>query len=280
MGGIGDTAPEVADGVSSELIQRVVAAIVLIPIVLGAVYLGSWMFSLLAAIAVILMASEWEQVTAGARVGRHTYVNVLTGLAAVTVASFGKPDAALVIVVIGAAAGLIIPRGNGVYSRWPSVGVIGVVVPAVCLVWLREASEGMTVIVWLLLVLWATDSVAYFCGRMIGGARLAPTISPGKTWAGFYGGTVAGALVGLATSILVQDVSTIRAVLASVFLSLVGQGGDLAISAVKRHFGVKDMGNIIPGHGGVLDRLDSLLFGAIAVTVLAMAFGGVVPLWP
>lgn len=280
MDAIDDTALEVPERVSSELLQRVVAAVVLIPIALSAVYFGGWMFSALAAVAVVLMASEWEQATGGARIGRHTYLNVAAGLTALTAVSFSRVDIALVIVLFGAIAGLVLPRHDGVHSRWPTIGVIAVAVPAVCLIWLRQADSGMTVILWLLLVLWATDSGAYFVGRLIGGARLAPRISPGKTWAGFFGGTASGALVGLATSILVQDVSAIRTVLASVFVSLAGQGGDLAISAVKRRFGVKDMGSIIPGHGGVLDRLDSLLFGAIAVSALALVFEGTVPLWP
>lgn len=280
MGAIGGTVPEMPERVSSELLQRVVAALVLIPIALSAVYVGGWMFTLLAAVAVILMASEWEQVTGGARAGRHTYLNVLAGLTALTAVSYGQLDIALITVAVGAIASFLLPRHDGVHSRWPSIGVIAVAVPAICLIWLRAADSGMTVIVWLLLVLWATDSGAYFVGRLIGGARLAPLISPGKTWAGFFGGTAAGALVGLAISILVQDVSAIRAVLASVFVSLAGQGGDLAISVVKRRFGVKDMGTIIPGHGGVLDRLDSLLFGAIAVSALALVFEETVPLWP
>ena len=279
-GAIDDTAPEVSESVPSELLQRVVAAVILIPLALTAVYIGGWMFTLFAAVAVILMAFEWEQVTSGARVGRHTFLNVGVGLTALTAVSFGLLDIAIIIVVVGVIASFVIPRHDGIHSHWPSIGVIAVAAPAVCLLWLRETDSGMTVIVWLLLVLWATDSGAYFVGRLIGGARLAPLISPGKTWAGFFGGTASGALVGLAVSILVQDVSTVRAVSASVFVSLAGQGGDLAISAVKRRFDVKDMGTIIPGHGGVLDRLDSLLFGAIAVGVLALVFEGTFPLWP
>ena len=280
MVAIGDTAPQVPDSVRSELFQRVVAAAVLIPIALSSVYVGGWMFSLLAAFAVILMASEWEQVTGEARLGRHTYLNVGAGLAALIAVSLGLLDIALFVVVIGAIASFILPRRDGVHSYWPSIGMIAIAVPTVCLIWLREADSGMTVIVWLLLVLWATDCGAYFIGKLIGGARLAPLISPGKTWSGFFGGTASGAFVGLALSILVQDVSAIKTVSASVFVSLAGQGGDLAISAVKRRFSVKDMGTIIPGHGGVLDRLDSLLFGAIGVGALTLIFEGPVPLWP
>jgi len=270
----------VAESVPSELVRRVVAAIVLIPVALAAVFLGGWTFSALAAVAVVLMATEWEHVTGGEKFGRHALLNMLAGMMALLLVSTGSVEYALATVITLSIASGLTPRRDGSRSLWPSVGVIAVVLPAICLVWLRGTSTGMVVILWILLVLWATDSGAYFVGRMIGGARLAPRISRGKTWAGFYGGTAAGAVIGVATATIVQDISMLRAVMVSIFLSLVGQGGDLAISAVKRHFGVKDMGNIIPGHGGVLDRLDSLLFGAIAIGALAFAYGGTVPLWP
>ena len=269
-----------AERVSSELLRRVAAAILLVPVALVAVYFGGWAFSLLAAVAVAFMTCEWERATGGERAGRHAFIGVVTVLAALAVASTGGVEPALVLVGIGAVVDLVVPRKDGAYSRWPTAGLIVVGVPVVCLVWLRGAGEGMTVVVWLLAVLWATDSGAYVVGRWVGGPRLAPAISPRKTWAGCVGGTGAGALIGLATAVLLPDTSTVRTVLASILVSLVGQGGDLAVSAVKRRFGVKDMGAVIPGHGGVLDRLDSLLFGAVAAAAMAVASGGTVPLWP
>ena len=257
-----------------------IAAIILAPVALAAVYFGGWAFSFLAAVAVAFMTCEWERVTGGGRVGRHAFIGIVTILTALSVVSTGGVEPALAIVGIGAIVDLVVPRRDGAYSRWPTVGLIVVGAPAVCLVWLRGAGEGMTVIAWLLIVLWATDSGAYVVGKWAGGPRLAPAISPGKTWAGCVGGTGAGALIGLATAILLPDTSTIRTVLASILVSAVGQGGDLAVSAVKRRFGVKDMGAVIPGHGGVLDRLDSLLFGAMAVAAMAAASGGAAPPWP
>ena len=257
-----------------------IAATILVPVALAAVYFGGWAFSLLVAVAVAFMTCEWERVTGGGRAGRHAFIGVVTVLAALSIVSTGGVGPALALIGVGAFVDLVVPRKDGAYSRWPTAGLIFVGAPAVCLVWLRGAGEGMTVIAWLLIVLWATDSGAYVVGRWIGGPRLAPAISPGKTWAGCVGGTGAGALIGLATAILLPDASTIRTVLASILVSLVGQGGDLAVSAVKRRFGVKDMGAVIPGHGGVLDRLDSLLFGAMAVAAMAAASGGTAPLWP
>ncbi len=257
-----------------------VSAIILVPVALAAVYFGDWAFLLLAAVAVTFMACEWERVTGGGGVGRHAFIGIVTVLTALAVVSTGGVEPALALVGVGAFVDLVVPRKDGTYSRWPTAGLIVVGVPAVCLVWLRGAGGGMTVIAWLLVVLWATDSGAYVVGKWAGGPRLAPAISPGKTWAGCVGGTGAGALIGLATAILLPDTSTIRTVLASILVSLAGQGGDLAVSAVKRRFGVKDMGAVIPGHGGVLDRLDSLLFGAMAVAAMAVASEGTVPLWP
>jgi len=270
----------VSESVPNELVRRVIAAALLIPVVLVAVFLGGWPFTAMSTVAIVLMATEWERVTGGERFGRHTLLNMFTGLTALSLLSIGSFEYVLAFVVAVSVASGVLPRRDGSYSIWPCVGVIVIVVPVICLVWLRALNTGTIIILWILLVLWATDSGAYFVGRMCGRTRLAPRISPGKTWAGFYGGTAAGAVVGVAIAAIIQDISIFRAVLVSIFLSLVGQGGDLAISAIKRHFGVKDMGNIIPGHGGMLDRLDSLLFGAVAVGIITLACGGTVPLWP
>ena len=275
----GDTAPAVADDASRELSQRLVAAAVLIPVALGAVYAGGWIFAALAAIIVLLLAYEWENVTGDHGPGRQAVLNAVTGVIAVAVTSLGGFGTAVVVVAIGAIINSTVPRSDGTRSWWPAAGVVLVALPAVCLVWLRDGTSGLVIVIWLLAVLWATDSGGYFIGKTIGGPRLVPKISPGKTWAGFFGGSTAGALVGVGTAFLVQDAAAVRTVLASLFVSAIGQGGDIAVSAVKRKFGVKDMSNIIPGHGGVFDRLDSLLFAAIAVAALALASGGTVPLW-
>lgn len=268
-----------SESVSNELVRRVVTAALLIPVVLIAVFLGGWTFFTISAVAIVLMAAEWEGVTGGGMLGRHALLNMFTGLIALSLLAIGSFEYVFAFVIAVSVASGVLPRRDGSYSIWPCIGVIVVIVPAICLVWLRALDAGMIIILWILLVLWATDSGAYFVGRMFGGRRLAPRISPGKTWAGFYGGTAAGVIIGVAIAAIIQDFSIFRTVLASIFLSLVGQCGDLAISALKRHFGVKDMGNIIPGHGGIIDRLDSLLFGAVAVGIIIFACGGVLPLW-
>jgi phosphatidate cytidylyltransferase len=131
-----------------------------------------------------------------------------------------------------------------------------------------------------LALVWATDTAAYIAGRGIGGPRLAPRISPNKTWAGLAGGVVGAALVGLVASLLRDAPADVglpgemwRLVALSGVLALVEQAGDLVESAVKRHFGVKDSGNLIPGHGGVLDRVDGLIAVSLAVAGLSALAG-------
>jgi phosphatidate cytidylyltransferase len=132
----------------------------------------------------------------------------------------------------------------------------------------------------LLLVVWASDIGAYVTGRAIGGPRLAPAISPGKTWSGAVGGLVAAALVGAAASAILRNGPVFwRPMLFAVLIGIISQAGDLFESQLKRHFGVKDSGSMIPGHGGLLDRLDALLTAVPAAALLALTLGRGVVLW-
>ena len=269
----------VGELLSIELFKRLGASFVLIPLALGAVYFGNWLFISLLILVVILMAREWENITGGTLEGIHTALIILTAGVSIIFSSNGAFDLALSTVIVGAFVSFACPRKNNGRSFWPVVGIVIVSLPAICLIWLRNSAEGLTIVIWLLLVLWATDSGGFFCGKLIGGRRLVPRISPGKTWSGCLGGTISGVLVGVAMAFFLVESSYIKVIFLSTVISLVGQGGDITISALKRYFGVKDMGNIIPGHGGVWDRLDSLAFSAVAVAFLGMCLGGTVPLW-
>jgi phosphatidate cytidylyltransferase len=132
--------------------------------------------------------------------------------------------------------------------------------------WLRQDPQvGLAVTLWILALVWATDTGAYFAGRLIGGPKLAPAISPKKTWSGLLGGMIAAAVVGAAAAALREDWAPATLAAASVILAVIAQGGDLLESSIKRHFGVKDASGLIPGHGGLMDRVDGLLTVAIAV---------------
>ncbi|MCF3947458.1 phosphatidate cytidylyltransferase [Acidiphilium sp. AL] len=145
--------------------------------------------------------------------------------------------------------------------------------PAIALLWLRFLPHGPADILFLLVVVWATDIGAYAAGRLIGGAKLAPAVSPGKTISGAIGGLAIGILAGV---IIARGPSGI---LPAALLSAVSQAGDLAESALKRRLGVKDSGRTIPGHGGLFDRLDGVLAAAPIAAGLALLAQGGVPLW-
>jgi len=252
---------------------RVASAAVLAPIALAAVWFGGAWFYLLVLLAAGLMAMEWSRVSFGA-------VNpVYVGLIVLSVAAVALQmihggawiglGAAVCLALAAGIAGL--RQGFG----WSVVGAFYIVLPCFAMVWLREADEhGRTVVLWLMLSVWATDIGAYFAGRSIGGPKLAPRISPNKTWAGLAGGMAAAALVGAATAALTELASQQRLLLAGLATAVLAQAGDLSKSAWKRHFGVKDSGSLIPGHGGVIDRLDGLLFVALGAAMMALLNGG------
>lgn len=162
-----------------------------------------------------------------------------------------------------------IVRGWGI--GWSVGGFVYALLPALALLWLRDrADNGIALVLWVFLVTWSTDIGGYFAGRRFGGRKLAPSISPGKTWAGLYGGIVAAALIGGAW-VLALGLDKRLLILAPLF-ALAAQIGDLAESKMKRIAGVKDSGNWLPGHGGLLDRLDGLV--PVAVLTVAAHFVG------
>jgi phosphatidate cytidylyltransferase len=153
---------------------------------------------------------------------------------------------------------------------WQATGFLYALAAAVSLLWIRDrADDGLSLVMWVFVVVWTTDIGAYFTGRAIGGPKLAPAISPGKTWAGLYGGVAAATLVGGAW-VLITDLRPILLLLAPL-LSVASQGGDLFESWMKRRSGVKDSGHWLPGHGGVFDRLDGLLPVAILTAIAVIA---------
>ena len=188
----------------------------------------------------------------------------------------------LIVVALMAYEWNRICRGASSRKRplWLAAGLVYIAVPCIAMSWLRATPEtGLAIILWLLAVIWATDIGAYFAGRGIGGPKLAPRISPKKTWAGLAGGMIAAGVVGAVAAAVLDLPDSLELIAFSMTLAVVAQGGDLAESAVKRHFKVKDSGTIIPGHGGLLDRLDGLLTAAPAVAAVALMSGEGVLAW-
>ena len=171
-------------------------------------------------------------------------------------------------------------RGHGGVPLLCAVlGYVGVA--AAALLWLRDDPRvGWPNILFLVLVVWSADIGAYATGRLIGGPRLAPRLSPGKTWSGAAGGLLAAVAVGVMTAqILSASTTPWRAIVLAGALAIVAQAGDLLESAVKRRLQIKDTSHLIPGHGGLFDRLDAILAAAPAAALLALALGRGVVLW-
>jgi len=218
----------------------------------------------------ILAAYEWHRMVAAGRAYRvETALTAVTAALAVTALLILRQAwPALLIVAVGALAAALVARARGQNAIWQAVGVVYLGLPALALVGLQAfPNRGALVIVGLFLIVWATDTGALIFGNLIGGPRMAPVLSPSKTWAGTIGGSVTAALVFGCYVWLLGGTLWIAALFALVF-STVAHAGDLFESFVKRRFGIKNSGSLIPGHGGVLDRMDSTIFASVALALL------------
>ena len=241
---------------------RALSAAVMIPPVLGAVWYGGWAFAGLVGLAAGLMVWEWFRMTSAGRFTRQDLgIAVAMALACLLVQVSAAAGFALMAVAALAAARLS--------SRaWIGWGAVYAGLPSVVLVWLRGDNDaGRQVLLALLLVVWAIDIMAYAFGRSIGGPLLAPSISPKKTWAGLVGGMVGASLVGAGLSSYYHFAELWLVVPFCAVLAVIEQAGDFLESWVKRRWGVKDSSGLIPGHGGVMDRVDGLLAAGLVVAV-------------
>jgi phosphatidate cytidylyltransferase len=298
----------------SDLTRRVISVLVLLPVVLLCIWLGGYAFLLVVATAGLVLACEWL-----AMCGYSSADPLLfwfpTAIVAVAISSgLGHAGSGVVVVVIGTMAAAIwgpppsrlchpagqlsrqwtVPGGSGepghdgdqpigpTHPRFNlAFGVPYLGLAAVALPWLRaDPVSGLANTLFVLSIVWGSDIGAYMIGRLMGGPKLAPAISPGKTWSGAAGGLASAALAGLAVAACFSsDFSSSCVVGPGILLGIISQAGDLLESALKRHFGVKDSGRIIPGHGGLLDRLDALLAVAPVAALLAFTVGRGVVLW-
>jgi phosphatidate cytidylyltransferase len=164
-------------------------------------------------------------------------------------------------------------------AGWLMLCVLYVGLPCVAILWLRAEPLGLATLLWIFALVWATDTGAYFAGRAIGGPKLMPAVSPKKTWAGLFGGMVAAALAGAVVGFIVDGASPWLLAVVSAVLAVIAQSGDLGESALKRRFGAKDSSGLIPGHGGVLDRVDGLVTVILAVAAVSALGGESVVAW-
>src|SRR5438067_13731908 len=254
------TVPLLARAEPSPFALRILSALVMAPVAIAAAWFGSPWLGMLTVLAAGVMAWEWARLCRGGPLGASGIVLILAAVAAAVAAALAGAGIGMAVAFIGAAIVFTIARHKrDSEPRWFVLGLLWIAIPCVLLLWLAQPREiGPRTVLWIFSVVWATDIGAYLIGRQVGGPRLAPRWSPRKTWAGMIGGAGCAALAGWGTARLV-DTSALPLVLVSAGLAIVEQFGDLAESVAKRRFGVKATSGLIPGHGGLLGRLDGLL---------------------
>ncbi len=258
----------------SALRQRIISALVIAPPALAAVWFGSPWLSALILLAVAVMGWEWARLCGLGWLSPAGALIILTGMAAVLLVAVGRPEIASLVAVVGSVVVLgVVGVGRSDVAPWAGIGTLWIALPCVAFLWIgTDPRHGRATLLWLLALIWASDIAAYFVGRRLGGPKLAPRLSPNKTWSGAIGGLVGAALVGLIVAWLSGAPASLL-VPVSLLLGVAAQIGDLLESLAKRHFGVKDSSNLIPGHGGVLDRLDSALTAAAMQALITLASG-------
>ena len=268
---------------SAELTLRILSGLVLAPLAIGIAYIGGWPFVVFWGIAALGVLWEWT--TLVAKKDRRSIIMVGAAAVLLAIALAGSVGnaieglhetrllAAVTVLAMGMlAVAALAPRSQRVWvaGSIPYAGVLGIA-PVV----LRsDVEHGFTATIFLYLCVWATDIVAYVVGRAFGGPKLLPHVSPKKTWSGSIGGIVAAVIVAIAVA-QVWGLSQVLALAAiAIVLSVVSQAGDLFESALKRRFGAKDSGHLIPGHGGLMDRLDGFVAAAAVAAVIGLCRGG------
>jgi phosphatidate cytidylyltransferase len=267
----GQAAPA-ADQGSRNLMMRVAAALILAPVAIAVAWLGGWLWTTLVTVAAIGLYVEWLMI-----VGVPREIRVVTsGAIALAVSGLGlaagRIDASLLALALGlAAVALLSPERRS----WIATGFFYAAAAQIASVLMRlDQTYGFVALMLVLLVVWVTDIGGYFAGRGIGGPKLWPRVSPKKTWAGAVGGFAASLVIAAGFAALGLGKAGSLLLLGAV-LSIASQLGDLFESAVKRRFGVKDSSHIIPGHGGLLDRLDGFVAAVVVAAIFGLLRGGV-----
>lgn len=253
---------------SGPLLQRVISSLLMIPIVLAAVYLGGRVFSGLVAFLCIIMIFEWTRMVERIPFSARFYVLAAGATAAMMSAAAGHYDIAFAIAAVSGVIAGVIAMIRGLPSLWISMTAVYVIAPSIALLWLRlDAEQGMSLAYMLFGIVWAADSGAYFFGKFLGGPKVSHALSPSKTWAGIGGGIAGGTLIApVLGHFFLPGQSALLFAGAGALLGAASVAGDLVESGFKRKFGLKDISGIIPGHGGVLDRLDGMIFATSAMT--------------
>ncbi len=244
--------------------KRVVTSLILAPVVLGCVFLGSPVINVLVLLCGALLAWEWAHMVPN----QNNVVYALAYLFSLAVAVLVN-DAVTILWVMALTALFVWYKAIGEQHRkLLTLGVVYITLGLGAVIWLFNC-VGVPTTIWFILAIWSVDIGGYVVGCSLKGPKLAPKISPNKTWAGLGGGILFSVLVSVAYAYwLGTKEAALAFALLGVFLAIIEQAGDLIESAIKRHLGLKDSSNLIPGHGGIFDRIDGMIFAAPAVALL------------
>jgi phosphatidate cytidylyltransferase len=258
--------------VGADLAPRAASGVVMIVLALAATYFGGFVFLAFWGLAALGVAWEWQRLIGGGRLAWRVAASVLALIAAAPWALHAHARISLLILIAGAVAAGAAAQSERRLAAGAGVLYAGAAMLAPAL--LRASpTQGMAAILWLFAIVWGTDIGAYFGGRLIGGAKLWPSISPGKTWSGAWVGAIVSAALGwlVAALSVPAGVNAVPLIVLGLITSALAQGGDLFESAMKRRAGVKDSSRLIPGHGGLMDRLDGFIVAAAFAAAVAWA---------
>ena len=269
---VGAAGPD-TPAIGNDLAVRIASAAVLAVIALAGAWFGGVVAGLVLALFSAVLYLEWSGITGTVRAVPPLVMPVAIA-AAMIAAGLGHWEVALGIALAALVLAAVASR-----TMWQPLGVFYALVFGLSILALRLSPDfGLSAIIFLFAVVWATDTGAYFAGRLIGGPKLWPAVSPKKTWSGAIGGLLAALVAGVAAAALCGVEVAPALIFVAIVLSIASQAGDLAESSLKRLFGVKDSGNIIPGHGGLMDRVDGLIFASAAAAAIGWGHGGAVRL--
>ena len=262
------TDPKPASGLPRDLGIRLVSGLALAAVALGLTFAGVWPFAALVLAVSLIVAWEWGRIVRQAGIDTIFVIHALAVIGAVGLTLAGLPALGLLAVGVGAILAALL--GFEKLGRISALGVLYAGLPAIALIWLRSGTPlGFEAAVFVLLTVWVSDTGAYVAGRSIGGPKLAPSVSPNKTWSGLIGGTAASVAMAWVFGQFHPALPLGKLMVTALILALISQAGDLMESALKRWHGVKDASGLIPGHGGFMDRVDGLIFAAVAAALLA-----------
>lgn len=250
---------------------RAGSAAVLVAAAITLTVAGLWPFAAMIAAGSVILAWEWGRLVRGKAPDAAFHAHAVGAAAACGLMAWGLPLTAFAALFAGAACAALLASGEHNRS-WSATGVLYLGLAALLFVKLRsDALFGLWAVIFLFFIVWSADTAAYFVGRTFRGPKLAPAISPGKTWSGFIGGLAVPALMAYGYALWLGGTSALKLALAGTALALACEVGDLAESAIKRSFRVKDSGQILPGHGGLFDRVDGLIGALLAAGVMVAA---------